>query len=1041
MYYGNEQSQYTMNRAAYGDVAASMMMGGSNVMSGAAMGMNNMLSDIGRTVMPVGYMPPARVNVGFYGQYQQQTGFFSSGAGVVGLGGPGRSQMAADYMYNTASDFGERVGGGAAGIGSAVGSMGVGSIMGRVLGGGIVGSLAGGMIGSMAASTVMDAVGQRREISNYLENTSYRYITPGSNMADGRRGGMSAGFRQQTTEMIRQMDIKDPFTSTEDLTMILQQGTQKGMFAGTQNMEDFKKKFKELTDTVKTVTRTLNQSLEEAMTTVKELKSIGVDPGRAKAMVGLADTTGRMAGRTGAEMLNIGLQGAEFFRGTGIEMGIGAQATMMNLAAVRAGRDAGQISTETVAQAGGEEALAMRMNASGLAFAQSTVGRGFGAAFFQNGLGATGFNQGNFMQQMMGGGMGMVGLASTAAGNLSSPAALISYQANQEKFMTEAGKTFGGQGLQMMQMMTGMAQGSFLSGATGAKFEDSFRLALKQQGLSQPEIDTMIGNARGAQDVYKSANASAQQAYQRGLVEEGYRSNSLVNFGSQVRDLGKSAVDVLATPISNMIDGVKNSVINFTEEQAYGVRRANIGGINLSRTIAGGKGGKITVKSLDEGGALFGTTSGEALDRALTDDIAATLGIKKRSVSGEGDLREGEVIINKGLMGDTAINMADLKKLSTWNISAEDIKKAQVSGALNKVVGGTLDAIMASPIKDVNSAKDLMMAAYGKTDLSKDQAMKLVSEMKGTAYEKYTTQLVTAASRASTATDAVSAESVILAQKNYESADSRIRMAIAQDWSSGSLVVNSKAKDLSGDAIQLIASAANTRDSSQRDEAMNKAAVEIMKTSGVGKTEAMDMVRRGMKDTASTEALATAHSQLKSAQLSVGNDALSTRLISAAKNSNMSNAEVTKTENVALALGSAKTPEEFMRVTEANSSILKKTGMGQQILSTKKILDKVSGLESGDVGDLQEMLKKGGIGYTEDMGKLLRSGDTSGLKGKILDSMKASQAGTSFVNSPGGMAGAEGGPNAAQTLEQQVNINQQILAAMTQLANRLGPAR
>ena len=1039
--YGNEQSQYTMNRAAYGDVAASMMMGGSNVMGGAQMGMNNMLSDVGRLVMPVGYMPPARVNVGFYGQYQQSTGFFSSGAGVIGLGGPGRSQMAADYIHNVGSDFGERVGGGAAGLGMSVGSMGVGSIMGRVLGGGIVGSLAGGMIGSMAASTIMDAVGQRREINNYLESTSYRYVTPGSSMGDGRRPGMSVSARQQTAQMIRDMDIKDPFTSTEDLTMILQQGTQKGMFAGTQNMDDFKKKFKELTDTVKTVTRTLNQSLEEAMSTIKELKSVGIDPAQAKSVVGFADTTGRMAGRTGAEMLNIGLQGAEFFRGTGVSMGIGAQATMMNLASVRAARDAGQISTETVAQAGGEEALAMRMNASGLAFAQSSVGRGFGAAFFQNGLGATGFNQGNFMQQMMGGGMGMVGLASTAAGNLSSPAALISYQANQEKFMSEAGKTFGGQGLQMMQMMTGMAQGSFLSGATGAKFEDSFRLALKQQGLSQPEIETMIGRARGAQDVYKSSNAAAQQSYERALVEEGYRSNMLVNFGSQVRDSAKTVIDSVATPISDMIDGVKTSVINFAEEQAYGVRRANIGGINLTRTIAGGKGGALTVKSLDEGGALFGTTSGEALDRALTDDIAKTMGIKKRTVSGESDLREGEVIINKGLMGSTAINMADLKKVSTWNISAEDIKKAQASGSFNKIVGGTLDAIMASPMKDVSSAKDLMMAAYGTTDLSKDQAMKLASEMKGTAYEKYTTQMMSLGTKAANAKDSMSAESIILAQRNYESAESRIRGAIAQDWSSGTLVVNSKAKDLSGDAIQLIANAANLKDADARDDAMKKAAVEIMKTSGVGKTEAMDMVRKGMKDTSATEALATAHGQLKSAQVAIGNDALSTRLMSAARNSNLTDKEVNQTQAVATALAAAKTPDEFMQVTEQNSKVLGKTGMGQQIISTKKILDKVSGLEKNEVGDLQELLKKGGIGFNEDMGAMLRSGDMSGLKGKIIESMKASQAGTSFVSSPGGAAGTEGGPNAAQTLEQQVNINQQILAAMTQLANRLGPAR
>jgi hypothetical protein len=374
--YGNEQSQYTMYRAAYGDSAAHMMMMNQGGMHGG-----DAFSQVGRHILPVGYAPPARASLGYYGHTPQQTGFFSSTAGMMGINNPGRSQMYADYAYNTGSDFGERVGGGLAGLMSTGGGLGVGAIMSKFLGVGILGSLGIGIGATAVAGSVMDAVGQRREINNFLEQSSFRYVGVGSAMADPRRGGMAVDARRQSVEMIRQMDIADPMMSTEDLTNILQQGTQKGMFIGTQNMDDFKKKFKDLTDSVKYVTRTLNQTLDEAMGTIKELKGIGIDPGQAKGIISTADMQGRLAGRTGAEMINLGVQGAEMFRGTGVSMGIGAQATMMNLASIRASRDAGLLSTEAIAQAGGEESLALRLNASGLAFGQSAMGRGMGAAF------------------------------------------------------------------------------------------------------------------------------------------------------------------------------------------------------------------------------------------------------------------------------------------------------------------------------------------------------------------------------------------------------------------------------------------------------------------------------------------------------------------------------------------------------------------------------------------------------------------------------------------------------------------------------------
>lgn len=1034
-----------MNRAAYGDVPAAMMAGSNTIYGGASQGIHNMLSDVGGMVMPVGYMPPARVNVGFYGQYQQKTGFFSSLGGTIGLGGPGRGQQAADYNYNAASDFGERAAGATVGVGAALSSMGIGSVMGKVLGGGIVGSLAGGFAGMAAVGMVTDAVGQRREINNYLESSSYRFATTGSGIGDHGRAGFGSKGRAGITDMIRGMDVKDPFMSTEDLTMVLQQGTQKGMFAGTGDMDSFQKKFKELVDTVKVTTRTLNQSLDEAMNTIKQLKSVGVDPSQAKSIIGSADMLGKMAGRTGAEMLNIGLQGAEFFRGTGITMGIGAQATMMNLASVRAGRDAGQISNETVAQAGGEEALAMRMNASGLGFAQSQMGRGFGAAFLGGG-GAANFNQGAFMSQMFGGGMGLAGLAQTAAGNLSSPRALIAYQANQEKFMSEAGKTFGGQGLQMMQMGVGMAQAQFLSGATGAKFEDSFRLSMKQNGMSNPEIETMIGQARGSREIFKSANAAAEMTYSRSLTEEAYRGNSLVQIGSKVRDLGKSMIDTIAAPASAIIDSVKDSVIGFTEEHVGGVRRGSVAGIGLTRDIVGGSNSKLRVVNLDSNKTLLGgKTAGKALDDSLTGGVADAMGITRRNVGSTSELREGEVIINSNSFGNggAAINLSKeaMRDAKSWNFNADDVKKAQESGALNKVKGGDLASILSSSKVGSGSAKELMMAAYGTTHLTPEQAQKLYSEVKGTSLEKGVQEMMNFGQKVDNAQRAMGAEGMIAATSKYKQASDAIKTATGLTGTA----VGNLGRELSDDAVQLIASAANTPAGPQRDALVAKAQAAAMH-SGKGTASIQDAVKvvaKGMTAVTAAGNLATAQHQIKSAQMEIGSSRLADSLVKEAHMADMSTAEVTKVEGTALAIAQAKTPEEFMRVVDASGLKAKNGVTSAQILKNRDILKKVEKLGDTDVSGLRKLYAEGGLGEAgADVADLLRKGKVgrSDLMAKTLDKIQQSTAPTTATSAGGGV-NPEGGASAAQVMDQQMQINQQILMAMSALNAKLGGPR
>ena len=1035
--YGNEQAQHTMYRAAYGDTTANMMMGANTIYGGAYNGINNMLSDLGGMVMPVGYMPPARVQVGFYGQYPQRTGFFSSAAGMMGLSGPSRSQMAADYAYNVGSDFGERMGGGVAGLGVSLAGAAAGSLLGRMAGGGIMAGLAGSFAGMAVGSAVMDAVGQRREINNFLEQSSFRYVSAGSAMADPRRGGMSSAARIATTDMIRQMDIKDPFVSTEDLTMILQQGTQKGLFAGTQNMNDFKKKFTELTDTVKVVTRTLGQTLDQAMGTIKELKSIGIDPTQARQVVGSADALGRMAGRTGAEMLNIGLQGAELFRGTGVTMGIGAQASMMNLASVRASRDAGLLSNEAIAQAGGEEALALRMNASGLAFGQSQLGRGFGAAFFNNGMGGAGFNQQAFMQQMMGGGKGLIGLAQSAVGNLSSIPAMIAYQANQEKFMSEAGAQFGGRGLQMMQTNMAMQQADYLSKTTGAKFEDSYRLSLKQMGLSQSGIDTNIAEARGAGEINRRANAAANMTYERAAAEESYRRNSLVELGGKVRDFGKSVIDLVADPLTSVVEATEQGAIKLIDEQVYGVRTA---GFNSTSTMYRAEnvtvaGRRVRVTNLDKSGYLGGYTAGKALNDALTEGMQKAFGITTREVDSEGELAAGETIIrDRTGRSKIATNVSDVSdKTKNWNFSKDDVTKASEKNLL------TTPEAISKKLFDytgtIRNIGDIAQAVYGKgaDQLSKQEAMALYSSLKGHyrygAMVKEANELGIVSSGASTAR---SSEAYIAASRDYESALSKFIGTVG-----GAAHVSTESlKAIPQNVLTKLADKALIKDPNKRAAALKEVGSEL--TQYLSKEDTTQLLIEAEKNQQLSQNLVNKNRLEQDAAASVGSNRLAQVVQYAAERSTMSDEDIGKVVDVARSLGmSGIKPDSFVSLVNANKKLLEDSGAtGMAILNSTKNIEKIQKLSDGTQAEtLQAMKDALGAGYTDEIAKIARTDGKKGVIDRLIAQTQQMAMGTSVQSTGTGVT--EGGTSAEQTLAQQVNINNQILVAMTNVADRL----
>ena len=590
--YGNYESSLTTARASYGDVPAMMMAGSryaGSAMSGVYQGAGRMLSDIGSRVRPATYMPPARVSTGQYGQYQQETGFFRGLTGMMGLNTAPSGANAYQYGYYNAADFGERMGGLGVTAASFGGGMAasfptakLGGMLGSALGapfgpagamvGGGIGMLAGSMVGFMGFDAIGESIAQRRQIDAFLGSSSFRYVGSSSSMYDQRIGGMNAASRRGVTDAMRQMDIKDPTMDTEDLSKIMQESTRLGMFSGVNDIDSFKKKYKDIVDGIKSVTRVLGTSLEEGLQVMKDLKAINIDPSAMRQTVMQADTIGRVTGRTGQEVIGLGLQGAELFRGTGIEMKIGYQANVMNLSALRSARDSGALSQEAIVQAGGEEALAQRMTASSLGFMQSSVGRGYGAAFLNSGISGTGFDKQAFMQAAKGGGMTMFQLAEKGSQNLNTADKIMKYQANQEKYMSELGKTFGGMGGQLGIMNTAMSIADMYADA-GVDKKTGFRVGLQELGQSESQIDTILAMIQNSGKSFQAQVDAANVTRNQQTIGEVMETRGLGYLLRRGEDAIKGFIEPVVSGGAGFIGRAQQGAINVWEKQGLGVER------------------------------------------------------------------------------------------------------------------------------------------------------------------------------------------------------------------------------------------------------------------------------------------------------------------------------------------------------------------------------------------------------------------------------------------------------------------------------------
>lgn len=1077
--YGNEQANLTGMRASYGDIPAYMVSGAGQAAGGAYGGLRNMFTDIGGMIRPVTYTPPARVNVGYYGQSVQQTGFFRGLTGTLGLNDVPRGTYTYDYGMRQAGDFGERVGGGlmagattAAGLafgataGSAVAGA-AGGFAGSALGpvgaaaGKFLGAAFGGYaIGLAGADYINDALAQRRQISSYLESTSFRYAGAGSPMADPRTGsGMSIGNRQKAVEMIRGMDISDPTLQTEDLSRILEQGSQMGMFQGANTMDNFKKKFKDLVDSVKAVTKTFQTTLEEGMKILKDFKGIGVDPGRVPEMALMSDAIGRATGRTAQEVMGLGMQGAEMFRGTGVQMSIGYQANVMNLASVRASRDAQLLSQEAVSQAGGEEALAARMTASGLQFAQSALGRGFAAGFF----GKSGFDQSAFREMMTGGKFDYNAMALQATKNIGSPEALIAYQANQEKFLSQAGSQMGGMGLQMMQNTEAMARATFMvqSGAT-KNMQDALRFSFQEMGLSSPEIEARVSSMKNAQGEFSARQAGAEATRLRTLEEEAQSNFLLFRAKDRVSDAVKSVADQVVAPMSNFVDKVSEKTMDFYQRQTVGLVRADVSGIDYSGFAGTAELDPRTPRrakraiDIDQGGAFLSKSAGEKLADSIEDGLLKGFGVEAKTL-GQNEVATAEqLIIDKGIFGSkTVVQRADLERAVAESRNAlmtvSEAQRMKDEGQLKNVEPGLAAALRQRKVNSYSSINEIAQATFGKDfgKLSRQEYGSLLLEAQSFPQMKETLE--------NARRGAISLQTVDSAVAVQEHTQSLERIESARESANKRLGL-----ELSPEAFNLVSLARTKRDTDPKeadrllDQAM-RAQTEAASRQGVFNGQSSGQISQAITrfmrdDSFKREAgiVQVAAGDIARTQVRRGMETLAGSLEVDLKSTTLGLPEQERARAAVTRLQSAN-PQDLITLPEDDVKLLRETNTGRALLQQRDVQKKIQDLQGSQAlvaaespEKKKEIVKqemKGLAGLNED--QVSKLADTFVNRGsaaaaeQAFTNFSSQLAGNVVTAAPGGgLRETEKGTGEEQ-LQLQTNINLQILSALQALSAQL----
>lgn len=363
-----------------------------------------------------------------------------------------------------------------------------------VLGAGMagMGAMAGvGVLGAGAAwagGQMLSGAQQQMALSRGMAQ-NYNFMNPAGGQGFMPQQSMQIG--REIREMTHDLGGGDEVATFSELSRLAVNMGRMGMGQNVRTVKDFKEKFKQMVDSVKTIATELGTSLEEAQKMMASMRQVGIfKPGQAVQASKLMRETALSGGLSMSEvssMMNIGSQISRSVGGLGQSGAIGGARTIGQIGtALQMGviSEEGIYNATGLTGAEGRQAFATEMMSRSANFLRSGRGRRFLASV----AGKDGtLNEDAVMEWMSGGGVG-TGRTMQLAGKNLAGVGRANFIRNEGRLRGAALEQFGG-------MLQPMVYKQWLSekGWDPTAMDDRSKLAFQRfSGLGRDEADQAL---------------------------------------------------------------------------------------------------------------------------------------------------------------------------------------------------------------------------------------------------------------------------------------------------------------------------------------------------------------------------------------------------------------------------------------------------------------------------------------------------------------------------------------------------------------------
>lgn len=209
---------------------------------------------------------------------------------------------------------------GAASIFSGWAGQTIGGALGTGAIGGILGGIAGGAVAGAAADIAVDQTKQTFAYNRYLAQNSYRFINPFESKNDRNVSGFSRNERWDTSNWLRKFNTEMKISDNDTMTL-LKGFTEGDLLRDVSDVDTFKKKMTDLTKSVKTMALSLNETYEEVVQTMADLKKAGLNTRDYKSIAGFGKVTAALTGQDAGDVVNYQTNlAAALNRGTSLDV-------------------------------------------------------------------------------------------------------------------------------------------------------------------------------------------------------------------------------------------------------------------------------------------------------------------------------------------------------------------------------------------------------------------------------------------------------------------------------------------------------------------------------------------------------------------------------------------------------------------------------------------------------------------------------------------------------------------------------------------------